>query len=137
MDGTGWGKGSGGQLGYGDSDNRGDSSGEMADNLPFVDVAFTHTDSVTSSCLPYFLCDAEPTTAAPTSEPTMVPSVSPTDPQCDVDEMYDVNWHNLVRSHSLHFPSLCIFCQSPCVFSPRIILLFDTVSTLLPLVLHS
>merc|ERR1719238_1453099 len=36
-------------------------------------------------------------TVAPTSIPTMTPSVSPTDPICDVDAMYEVNWHNLLN----------------------------------------
>jgi hypothetical protein len=33
-----WGSGSGGQLGYGDTSNRGDGANEMGDDLPVVDV---------------------------------------------------------------------------------------------------
>ena len=33
-----WGLGDSGQLGYGDTDNRGDNAGEMGDNLPTVDL---------------------------------------------------------------------------------------------------
>ena len=58
-----------GQLGYGDTNRRGDASGEMGDNLPFIDLNFTVI------------------TAAPTSNPTSV---------CDESEMYGVIWHDLV-----------------------------------------
>lgn len=34
-----WGDNIGGQLGVGDTDDRGDSAGEMGDNLPFVDLS--------------------------------------------------------------------------------------------------
>ena len=33
-----WGQGQNGQLGYGDTQNRGDGAGEMGDNLPSVDL---------------------------------------------------------------------------------------------------
>ena len=122
-----WGSNSKGQLGYGDTTDRGTSASQMGDGLPFVDHKFIYV--------------APPTTAVPTSEPTVEPSVSPTEPQCDVDEMYDVNWHNLVRPYSVHSLSLslCTFCQSPRerTFSPRILSPFDTVSTLPPLLLSS
>lgn len=38
-----WGKGSRGALGYGDRETRGDSSGEMGDNLPAVDLGTNRT----------------------------------------------------------------------------------------------
>ena len=94
----------GGQLGLGDTEHRGDEPGEMGDNLPFVDLGFTLI--------------VPPTSAAPTSIPTMTPSVSPTDPLCDVDAMYGVNWHNLVRPHSVYtfmyivWESECILCAN-------------------------
>ena len=94
-----WGNNGNGQLGYGDTENRGDAADEMGDDLNFVDL--------------YFTAIAPPTSAAPTSIPTMVPSVSPTDPICDESAMYEVNWHNLVRSHSIYIFSLCTICQSP------------------------
>merc|ERR1719397_917223 len=58
-----WGENNFGQLGYGDTESRGDAAGEMGNDLPFVLFGL-------------------PTTAVPTSIPTETPSVSPTDPIC-------------------------------------------------------
>ncbi len=41
-----WGKNESGQLGLGDTDNRGDGSGEMGDNLPSVDLGTGRTAKV-------------------------------------------------------------------------------------------
>ncbi|KXZ43346.1 hypothetical protein GPECTOR_93g616 [Gonium pectorale] len=38
-----WGRAANGQLGYGDTNNRGDNPGEMGDNLPFVDLGTGRT----------------------------------------------------------------------------------------------
>ncbi|GHP08360.1 hypothetical protein PPROV_000709900 [Pycnococcus provasolii] len=38
-----WGRNDGGQLGYGDTNNRGDGYNEMGDNLPYVDVGTGRT----------------------------------------------------------------------------------------------
>ena len=53
-----------GQLGYGDTENRGDDEEEMGDDLPFVNVNFSvFTDDPTVD---------------PTAEPTVDPTVDPT-----------------------------------------------------------
>ncbi len=67
-----WGYNNYGQLGYGDTNNRGDVSNEMGDNLPVVDL-------VTNTCAPSLAPTYSPTdpTLVPTGSPTKFPSDSP------------------------------------------------------------
>merc|ERR1719215_1660410 len=50
-----WGRNQYGQLGYGDTDSRGDENGEMGDNLPAVDLG---TWEVPATC-DSFSCDGD------------------------------------------------------------------------------
>jgi len=74
-----WGYNSDGQLGYGDTSNRGDGGNEMGDYLAFVDTGFVWTEHTT----------AAPT--SPTEEPTSaIPTVSPTEHPTVSWESFDV-----------------------------------------------
>jgi len=57
-----WGRNNEGQLGYGDTANRGDLPGQMGNNLTFVDTGFTFSPTTA------------PTTVAPSAEPTAAPT---------------------------------------------------------------
>lgn len=61
-----WGSGSAGQLGYGDTEDRGDEPGEMGDNLPTVDLGSNFTKF-------------------PTASPSSAPSLSPTPGRKETD----------------------------------------------------
>ncbi len=94
-----WGNNGHGQLGYGNSNDRGDGSNEMGDYLPFIALDFTAIERTTVAPTTAAPSSTPPTTAAPTSTPptTAAPTAMPTE-QCDADAMYSVNWHNLVRA---------------------------------------
>merc|ERR1719474_625122 len=80
-----WGHNSDGQLGYNDTENRGDYPGEMGDNLPFLHFGFTIAPTTDPTSAPSTDPTPAPTTqptvsptADPTSDPTSIPSEQPT-----------------------------------------------------------
>eukprot|EP00484_Ammonia_sp_Unknown_P008540 CAMPEP_0197073906 /NCGR_PEP_ID=MMETSP1384-20130603/210841_1 /TAXON_ID=29189 /ORGANISM="Ammonia sp." /LENGTH=682 /DNA_ID=CAMNT_0042512747 /DNA_START=966 /DNA_END=3013 /DNA_ORIENTATION=- len=85
-----WGSSSYGQLGYEDTEWRGDSSGEMGDNLSVINLldytfapttdptAPTKTPSAAPTTAPSAAPSAAPPTTAPSATPTSAPSAAPT-----------------------------------------------------------
>lgn len=70
-----------GELGYGDTNNRGDQSNELGDNLPVVELGYTKGPTSNPTSIPTADPTFEPTdiTADPTSNPTDDPTANPTD----------------------------------------------------------
>lgn len=82
-----WGLNSNGQLGLGDTRNRGIAQLEMGDNLPYVDVSDTYPSvSPTNS----------PTTSHPTLKPTSVPTFTPTSSPTTFAEGNAVGYYFLI-----------------------------------------
>ena len=86
-----------GQLGLGDTANRGDGSQEMGDYLQFVDVAFTMSPTMSPTVDPTADPTADPS-YDPTLQPTNVPSSSPTIPVCSSINVDLVNFNKFTAS---------------------------------------
>merc|ERR1719474_2291132 len=71
-----WGLNGYGQLGYGDTNKRGDAAGEMGDSLEFISFGDW-----------------------PDAVPTVPPTDPPSDPGCDAAEMVNVNWHDMLNKN--------------------------------------
>merc|ERR1719384_426941 len=71
-----WGLNDYGQLGYGDTSNRGDAAGEMGENLDFISFG-----------------------EWPDAVPTVPPTDPPSEPVCDVANMVNVDWHDMLNEN--------------------------------------
>ena len=100
---TAWGYNGYGQAGYGDTTQR-DTTGEMGDNMQFVNIGYTLSPTGEPTVSPTDDPTAEPTadptddpTEDPTTEPTEQPTPAPT--RCSEAEMTTVDWYQLVCAH--------------------------------------
>merc|ERR1719462_23654 len=71
-----WGRNNEGQLGYGDFIQRGDEANEMGDFLPFISFG-----------------------EWPDAVPTVPPTDPPSEPVCDVANMVNVDWHDMLNEN--------------------------------------